>query len=412
MIRSIVFVVSAAVVWLGLITPSSSGETLEHWVGSWSAAPQMQLSPPSVSQQTVREYVHLSLGGDSIRVRLSNEFGSAALNVGSAHVALVKSLPGQKDLVSGSDRTLTFHGNPGLTILPGQEVISDPVPLSVPAQADLAVSLYISNSIAVSTFHAVSMVNNFISGAGNFAASEVFPNSTYTMRSFFLSGIDVSTKNERDCSIVAFGDSITDGNGSQFDSNTRWPDFLAARLLVRSKKAAFSLGVLNEGIAANRVLEDITSGEQPSLSGLKRFDQDVLQRPQVCFLVILEGINDIGNSPVTKSSDELLESLKSAYTQMIQQAHARGIKVVGATLTPVLNSGYYSDRNEKTRQSLNQWIRQGSVYDAVVDFDLAVRDPKNPAQILPQYDCGDHLHPSSAGYEAMAHAFDLSIFKR
>ncbi len=384
-----------------------------HWIATWGAAPTPGGENTAFNNQTLREVVHISLGGDSIRVRLSNAFSAQPVDIGAAHVALHDSGP---SIVAGSDRVLTFSGRPAVQIPPGAVVLSDPVKLTVPTATELAVSIYIPGAAVAGGLHSSSQETAFFV-PGDATASPSLTDPKKQVMWAFLTGIDV-TAPESTGTIVAFGDSITDGARSTVDANHRWPDFLAARLLARKSGAKFS--VVDMGIGGNRVLNDGSIAKSPrsGVNALARFDEDVLAVPGAKYLIVLEGINDIGHiGPAGKpqeqvTADDIIGGLK----QMIERAHEQGIKIIGATLTPFdgeaqSSRGYFSPEKEKIRTAVNDWIRNSKSYDAVVDFDQAVRDPKSPNHMLAAYDSGDSLHPNDAGYKAMADAIDLSVFK-
>ena len=406
----------------------------EHWVATWATAvvarPQAPLtSPPAVagspcqapafgpgpgraggppptlpaplnfSNQTLRQIVHVSIGGDRLRIVLSNAFGTVPLVVGAAHVALrVKDAA----IDPKSDRPLTFGGNPSATIAAGAVAVSDPVSLSVPAFADLAVDAFLPGDTAASpsplTTHTGALQTNYISTDGNHAGDADLPVMTTTQAWFFLARVEMAAP-DRAGAIVAFGDSITDGTRSTPNTNSRWPDQLAKRLAASTTK----LGVLNEGIAGNRVLCD-----GAGVSALARFDRDVLVQTGATHVVVLESINDIGigrNSPSPSAAD-----LIAAHRQLIDRAHAHGLMIYGATLTPFEGAAYATPEGEAKRQAINDWIRTSKAYDGVVDFDAAVRDPAAPARIQQRFNPGDNLHMNDAGYQAMADAIDLGLF--
>jgi lysophospholipase L1-like esterase len=358
-------------------------------------------APLNFRNQTLREIVHVSLGGDRVRVVLSNAFGTLPLEVGAAGVALR-----EKDAAinAGSSRALTFGGKTATMIAAGAVVVSDPVSLPVPAAADLAVDIFLPGDTAATlsplTTHQGASQTNYISSEGNHAGDALFADAITTNQWFFLARVEVAAPDNVGA-VVAFGDSITDGARSTINTNNRWPDELARRLAA----AKIPLGVLNEGISGNRVLCD-----GAGVSALARFDRDVLVQPGVKYVVVLESINDIGlgrTSPVP-SADELI----NAHKQLIERAHAKGLKIYGATLTPFDGAAYFSQEGEAKRQAVNAFIRTGKAYDGVIDFDSAVRDPQAPSKIQMKYNPGDNLHMNDAGYQAMAAAIDLSLFKK
>lgn len=380
-------------------------EKQPRWVGSWAASPmgpENAWSRQPFCDVTEREIAHLSIGGHQLRVRLTNEFGVGPLTIGAAHIALSAGGPAIK---SGTDKALTFGGQPSVTIPAGSMMMSDPVEMDVPALSDVAVSFYIPTQYVENlTFHDFADQTNY-SAKGNVVDSLALAGATPTASWYFFDGIDVvGNRNSR--AIVALGDSITDGAHSTLDSNRRWPDYLAERL--GEQKATADVGVLNEGIGGNRVLND---GYGPG--DLSRFDRDVLALSGVKYLIIFEGINDIGRLfELRNPADNITaQQLETAMQQMAERAHGAGIKVYGATITPYGGSGYYSDKGETIRVAVNEWIRNSGVLDGVVDFDKATRDPANPTHFLPADDSGDHLHPGDAGYKAMSDAIDLGLFR-
>lgn len=376
----------------------------EIWTGSWAAAPQPQRAGSAIQNQTILEFVHISTGGAQLRVHLSNAFGSGPVQLGSVHVGIRQSA---RSIVSGSDRVVTFQASPTVTIPAGAEIASDPVALAMPDLGDLALSIYVENAVESPTIHVMGLESTLLSKPGNFTDPNLdFPLESTVQTGFFLSRVDVLKPTSK-CAVVTLGDSITDGVGSDVDSDTRWPDFLARRLIQHS----IEMGVLNEGIGYNKILSDQSDLGQPSESALKRFSRDVLNQTHVCYLVILEGINDIGQTPEGTDATAYVAQLIAADQKMIDLAHQNGIKVIGATLTPIGLSGYGTPTHELMRTMLNQWIRKGGAFDDVADFDAASRDPVNQDQLYDDYDSGDHLHPNDQGYEAMADAIDLSLLK-
>lgn len=367
------------------------------WVGSWAAAMTPAGDAETISGQgftdtTLRQMAHLSVGGDGVRIRISNDYGTTPLVVGSATVA-----PGTATGEVDADRLrpVTFDGERSVTIPVGAEWVSDPVQLRVADDSDLVVSMYLPGPTGPATVHGLGTATSYrADGDVTSSAADVFEELD-TSR-YFLEGVDITSRALG--SVVFFGDSITDGYASSVDANLRYPDQVADRLLRRPDPR--QCGVLNAGISGNRVLTDAgTAG----VSALARFEDDVLGQTAVRSVVLLEGINDIGRTAGELAPEELI----AVYRQFIKRAHDHGIRVIGATITPYEGAGYYTEAGEADRQAVNFWIRTSGEFDGVVDFDAVVRDPQNPGQIKPQFDPGDHLHPNDAGYAAMAAAIDL-----
>ncbi|HKQ87193.1 MAG TPA: SGNH/GDSL hydrolase family protein [Candidatus Acidoferrales bacterium] len=378
-------------------------QTNEHWVATWMASPMEGTWSDGFQNQTVRMIAHVSLGGSRVRVEFSNAFGKQSLTIGAAHVGIQA-----KDaaIVPGSDRALKFNGSPSVTIPPGALEISDPVDLTVSPLSNLAVSVYVPEQTEPATYHASGLHTTYISAAGNFAADQDMTSQWTTASYYWLSGVDVESGAES-AAIVALGDSITDGAHSSLNGNMQWPSQLADRL--QKDPATAHLAVANAGIGGNRILHDVSGP-----NALARLDRDVIARAGVKYVIVLESINDLGwpheaaaHGTQEVTADQLIAGLR----QIIDRAHAHGIKVFGATLTPYGGANYSSQEGEEKREAINQWIRTGGAFDGVIDFDAAVRDPNNPKQFLPANDSGDHLHPNDTGYKAMATSINLSLFR-
>lgn len=397
-----------------LLLPALQAHAAKHdaWVGTWAAAPFALANKNNdfAADTTLRQYVHLSLGGSSIRLVLTNEFGASDLKIGGASVALPTSTEEGKapdgSLKPGSAKPVTFGGQPGITIAPGALAVSDPIAMPVEPLSMLAVTLFIpGQQIETISYHGTGLETNF-QAAGNQLTAESLaanPDKPAVNHSWlFLKGVEVETDTKG--AVVCYGDSITDGARSTTDANRRWPDVLAARLHEDKKTAG--LAVLDEGIGGNRVLHD---GTGPS--ALARFDRDVLAQPNVRYVIVLEGINDIGRlaHPSHPGDNITADDLIAGYKQLIVRAHAHGIKILGATLTPYIGAGYATEVGEQIREKANDFIRSGA-FDGVIDFDKATQDPANPKQFLPAVESGDHLHPSDAGYKVMGDAIDLKLF--
>lgn len=378
----------------------------DHWVETWTSAQQTQRTAPGVSppapfvNQTIRMIAHTSIGGKRLRVEFANTYGTAPLVVGAAHLGLRAN---DSAVTGGSDRVLRVNGKGLFTIPPGGLMVTDPVDLNVPPLSDLAVSVYIPGKAERQTQHSLGLHTTYISKEGDFTNAPSMTDSSTSLSWYWLASIQVMAPSTTG-SVIAFGDSITDGFHSTADTNRMWPAVLSQRLLASSSK----LSIVNEAISGNQILRDGLG-----VNALARFDHDVIARAGARWLVILEGINDIGRGlgpAATPETAVSADDLIAADRQMIERAHTHGMKVIGATLTPYEGAGYYSEAGEAARVALNSWIRTGGAFDAVVDFDKATRDPSHPARFLPEYDSGDHLHPNDVGYQAMADAVDLTIF--
>jgi lysophospholipase L1-like esterase len=387
----------------------------EQWVGSWASsqmAAEQNAAAPSdlIRGGTLRQIVHLSAGGPTIRIRVSNAFGTAPLHLISLHVAHAQS-PASSRIDPASDVAVTFDHRADVFIPAGAEYTSDSINYEAAPLSDLAVTMQFESSPEHQTGHPGSHAISYL-GSGAPASAAEMPAGVQSIEHwYFLSGVDVSVDSNA-AAIVTLGDSITDGHGATTNGNDRWPDVLAVRLQHAAPKRA--LGVLNEGIGGNRLLLD---GSGPN--ALSRLYRDVLSQNGVRYVIVLEGINDIGNLTRTQTATEeqhaqLVHSLIGAYQQIILRAHAHGIKVMGATITPFVGSGFYHPdaANESDRTQVNAWIRALGHFDAVVDFDKTIADPAHPDRILADYDSGDHLHPSPAGYKVMADAIPLSFFQK
>ena len=402
---------------MGLSAPCED-TSHQKWVSAWSTSvhtplPFPGLPPtPTFENQTIRMVVRPTIGGDRLRIRLSNAYGLSALEIGAAHVALTNhgSL-----IVAGTDHALTFSGQPGVKVPIGAPILSDPVDMKIPAFAEVSVSLYLPHSTPATTTHFWAQHESYVSAAGDFSAKTDISEPTTKLSWYWLSDLEVWTA-DRTGAVVTLGDSITDGVGARQGSYGDWPDLLAKRL--QAKSGTSSLAVLNEGIGGNRILYD-----GAGLNALARFDRDVLVQPGVRDLIVLEGINDIGwphmkprtgkDGTMSKegpfaaqgvTADDLIGGLR----QIAERAHEHHIKVFAATLTPYEGADYFSQDGEAVRQAVNQWIRTSGAFDGVVDFDAAVRDPAHPSQFRQDYQSGDHLHPSAAGYNAMAGTIDVT----
>ena len=390
---------------MGMAFSAAAQGAKAHWVGTWATAPYAGTwyITPDLGNVTLRQIVHTSLAGNRLRIRFTNEFGTEPLEIRAADVALSAS---NGAIQPGTDHVVTFGGKPSFRIPAGALALSDPIDLPTAAFADLAISIYLPvQQISVASIHGGAHQTNYLQ-AGNAVGAPTLESPAKQESWYFLKGVDVEPKADNAAAVVAFGDSITDGAYATVDANVRWPDFLARRLQANANGA--NLAVLNEGIGGNRVLHD---GNGPS--ALARFDRDVLAQAGVKYVIVLESINDIGrlsrhNDPMDVVS---AEDLEQGLQQLVARAHEHNIKVFGATLTPYEGAGYGCTMGEAVREAVNQWIRNSGVFDGVVDFDKATRDPDHPRMFSPKYDSGDHLHPNSVGYSAMGDAVDLNLFR-
>jgi lysophospholipase L1-like esterase len=381
------------------------------WFATWSPSyfaaalplPDSVDRVPTYVDRTIRQIVRATLGGDRVRIRLTNEYGERPLVIGSAHIALRDS---GAAIRSTTDRALTFGGRATVKIRPGAVVFSDAVDLRIPALSDLAISLWVTDTIRATTRHAAAHQRSYVSAAGDFTSAERFTPDTTITGWLWVGGVDVTNPNATGV-IVTFGNSITDGSGSTLDANTRWPDVLARRLLTSNEPLK---AVVNAGIGGNRILSPRTGP-----SALARFDRDVLMQPGVTHVVLLEGINDLASGTMTRDPRDStsVADIIFGYQQLIARAHERGVMIYGATLTPIGGMNRPNTPGvEAKRRAVNEWIRTSGMFDGVIDFEAATRDPSQPDRFLPANDSGDHLHPGDAGYKAMGESIDLALFRR
>jgi lysophospholipase L1-like esterase len=400
---AVLFVVAASMLSAQSAAPKHVSAS---WVGTWGASPfggDPWHAIPTIVDSTLREIVHTSIAGSQLRIHLTNEFGREPLRVDAASIALSA---GVSSIDAGSLHDLTFGGSPSIVIPPGAEAVSDPVAMSVPAFTNLAISIYLPlQQVSDVSVHSSAQQDNFIA-TGNHVRDASLISPEVVPSWYFVKGVDVEPSSPHAASVIAFGDSITDGAYATENLNHRWPDYLATRL--HSNPATANLSVINQGIGGNCVLIHCAGP-----NALARFDRDVLSQPGVKYVIVLESINDIGrlHEPNRPGYKLTAEDLEQGLAQLVARAHEHGIKVFGATLTPYKGAGYFTDKGEQIREAVNQWILTSGVFDGTVDFDKVTRDPANPLVFAPQYDCGDHLHPKDAGYEAMADSIDLSLFR-
>jgi lysophospholipase L1-like esterase len=412
-LRGLAVCVALSIAPLGTTAWSAPSKTpaAQGWTGSWASAQMIPnakdaLPAADVADATLRQVVRLSAGGDQIRVRLSNAFGTQPLRLASVHVARALA-PGDARIDPATDRALTFSGRGDVTIPAGAEYLSDPLAFPAAPLSSLAISLRFDGAPAQQTSHPGSRATSWIAAGDQVAAPDL--SCAQTVNHWYqLSGVDVLRPAGE--SVATFGDSITDGYGVTPNGDNRWPDILAARLQADPRTRG--VGVLNLGIGGNRLLLD---GTGPN--ALARFERDVLAQAGLRHVIVLEGVNDLGvltrDQPVSEAVHaDLVARIVGAYDQMIQRARQRGIRIYGATIMPYGGADYYHPdaANERDRQAINAWIRAPGHFDAVIDFDAVMRDPDQPDRLRPAYDSGDHLHPSVAGYKVMGDAVPLGLF--
>jgi lysophospholipase L1-like esterase len=386
---------------LSLSCTSYIASAKECWIGTWVSGQQLtedrNMPPaPGLSNNTLRQVVHVTLGGSKLRVQFSNTYGSGPVTIKAAHLAVSK---GGSAIDTATDKALTFKGASSITIQAKEAVYSDTIDFNAAPLSDLAVSIYFGETSADVTGHPGSRTTSYIQSGDAVTAADM-ESAVKTDHWYILSGIDLQLDDSYAC-VVTLGDSITDGRGSTTNGNDRWPDNLARRLQAEANTA--KIGVLNQGIGGNAV---VTGGLGPT--ALARFERDALGQSGVRWVIILNGVNDIGGSKSPKVATDLI----AAYEQFIDKAHAHDILVYGVPILPFGGSMYDSNDHEAARQIVNKWIRTSGKFDAVIDLDAAVRDPANPTRLLPAYDTGDHLHLNVAGYQKMAEAIDLDLFKQ
>jgi lysophospholipase L1-like esterase len=378
-----------------------------RWVATWATSQQLtekgNLPPePGFTEATVRQKLRVSIGGEKFRVRFSNEFGNGPVTFESAHVALADGFADAK-IQAGTSRALTFLGKGSVTLQPGANVISDPVDLPLAPMGDVAITTVTKASPSDVTGHPGSRTTSYFAYGGAAPDAADLPEAKRTDHWYFMCSLDVWTTKPA-AAVAILGDSITDGRGSTTNGNDRWPDMLSRRL--RAGAATAEVAVLNHGVGGGRVLRDGLG-----VSALRRFDRDVIAQPGVRWLIILEGVNDLGTSRPEHAA-QTAQDLIAAFDQMISRAHDHGIKVYGATIMPFGGfRNYDTPEREAARQTVNAWIRSSGRFDAVIDFDAVARDPANPSRLSDAVDQGDNLHLSAAGYAIIAGSIDLQLFE-
>jgi lysophospholipase L1-like esterase len=377
---------------------AAAGGDTPHRFAAWG--PSMTIGGPNFNNETIRMVVHPTISGKSLRIKLSNLRSTTPLAVGAVDVAVQAT---NATAVPGTHHTVTFSHAKAVTIATGAEVFSDPVSMTVEAEQNLLVSIDLPQATTSATWHSDAFDTTYLSVPGNHTRDDGDGNYVTARTSwYYLSGVDVmSTKAAG--TVVTFGDSITDGYNTPTGAYATWPDDLARRLA-----GTHPLGVVNAGLGGNRVLTDVPNIWQ-GISAIKRFNHDALSQPGVRDVILLEGINDIGNNAGPSGAPLTLQDLIDGYRNLIGQAHAAGVRIIGATMLPDFGNNYYSAAADQLRQAANDWIRSSGAFDGVVDFDKVMRDPANPIALNPSYNSGDHLHPNAAGMQAMANAVDLQL---
>jgi len=405
-----VLVVCLSLVWFAQARPTASDTSEEHWVGTWACSPQLgdtANAPPAPGfhDTTLRQIVHASIAGKRIRLRFSNAFGATALAIASVQVALPAG--GSAGTIKPeSDRVVTFHAQTSVAIPAGALMVSDPIDFDLAPLSDLAISIHLNDVPERITVHPGSRTISYLQAGDSVAAADM-KGAAQIEHWYFLNGVDVQAK-KASASIVTLGDSITDGAKTTTNKNTRWPDDLARRLQAGRKTKL--IAVLNQGIGGNRLLRDRIGS-----NALARLDRDVLVQTGARWVIVLEGVNDIGVAAKSGFSDEqtvTAQDIIAAYMQIILRAHTHHLRVYGATILPFGGSFYSTPHSEEVRTAVNTWIRASGKFDAVIDFDAATRDPQNPLQLAPAADSGDHLHPNDTGYKMMSDAIDLKLFAK
>ena len=378
----------------------------KSWVGTWSTAPQLveprNMPPaPGLTNNTLRQIVCVSVGGKQLRFRFSNKFSTSPVTIKTVHIAVSK---GGSMIEASTSKELKFDGKPEVTMEPGKAIVSDPISFNLKPRMLVAITISFGQTSPDVTGHPGSRTTSYLLAGDHSSPNADFSQAVKTDHWYAINGIDVMAPKSA-AAVAILGNSITDGRDSGTNKQDRWPDNLAIRLL--KDKSTQHISVLNMGIGGNCVLH---GGLGPT--GLSRFQRDILNQHGVKWLMILEGVNDLGGTRSKEAADEVAKGLIAAYDKMIDKAHAHGIKVYGGTITPIKKSFYYKDYRESARQVVNKWIRTSGHFDAVIDFDKAIRNPQDTLTLRPDAQSGDYLHPNEFGYHIMANAIDLSLFKQ
>jgi len=398
-------VVCVAVLCLSSAVGHATSDASGKWVGTWSTAPQLvepaNMPPvPGLTNSTLRQVVRVSIGGDSLRIGFSNEFSTGSVTMKAVHIAVST---GGSMIDAGTAKALKFNGQEAVTLSQGAAITSDPIAFALKPRMDIAITISFGQTSPDVTGHPGSRTTSYLL-AGDKASAIDFTGAIHTDHWYVIHGIDVKAHHSQSGAVAILGNSITDGRGSGTNKQNRWPDILSERLLKNGKTC--EVGVLNLGIGGNCVLRNCLGP-----SGLSRFNKDLLTRQGVRWVIVAEGINDLGQTPDSAVASQVAAELIAAYKQMIDDAHALGMKVYGATIMPFKRSFYDTPYRESARNKVNDWIRAGGNFDAVIDFDLAMRDPNDTLCILPAAHSGDFLHPNEAGYIMMGEAVDMKLFE-
>jgi lysophospholipase L1-like esterase len=403
------FALGTTVLLLSIIILSGfvNTKSADGWVGSWSTAQQLvepgNMPPaPGLSNNTLRQVVRVSIGGKKLRLRFSNEFSKSPVTMKNVHIAVSEG-SGGSGLIASTIKSLKFNGKNEVTMAPGVAVTSDEFSFDLKPRMDIAITIAFGETSPDVTGHPGSRTTSYILTGDQSSASADFTNASKTDHWYVINAIDVKAP-KSGASIAVLGNSITDGRGSGTNKQNRWTDILSERLL--KNKPTRNIGVLNMGLGGNCVLRDCLGP-----AGVNRIERDVLKQAGIRWLIVLEGVNDIGGTRDSVSAMKVANGLIEAYAQIIDKAHGANLKVYGATILPFGKAGYDSKPHEAARTKVNEWIRNSGRFDAVIDFDKALRDPKAIANLLPAADTGDHLHPNETGYKMMGDVIDLSLFK-
>lgn len=390
--------------FLFILNGYKSSTSQEIWVGSWATAPQLveprNMPPePGLSNNSLRQILRVSIGGEEIRLKFSNEFSTSPVTMKAVNIAVSK---GGSEIDPSTLKKLQFNGNDEVTMAPGAVAVSDPISFKLEPRMDVAVTIYFGETSPDVTGHPGSRTTSYIL-PGNNAEKAVYSDAATADRWYVINGLDVKAP-ESSAAIAILGNSITDGRGSGTNKQNRWPDILADRLLNNAETN--NTAVLNMGIGGNCVLRDCLGP-----AAIDRFERDVLKQSNVKWLIILEGVNDLGQTRNEEDANQVADNLIAAYKEMIKEAHAHNIKAYGATILPFGESFYYADYREPARKKVNQWIRTSGQFDAVIDFDKTMQDPQNPEKMIESIHSGDYLHPNELGYKKMGESINLGLFE-